>query len=230
MQDAITFSGEFSFDDNVSSCFDDMLSRSVPDYDGMRKLVYGVGSRFVNEKSTILALGSSLGRDFEQFAKDGIQVVSVDVSEPMIARQLKTYENYENVKVLLHDITRGLPDCSPDLVLCVLTLQFIPIEHRQGIIREVNKVLNPGGAFIVVEKVLGRNAFIDDVLVGEYYKGKFDRGYSKEQVYSKRNALQFKMAPLPFDSDIQMLKDNGFGIVECFWRNLNFAAFLCIKG
>ena len=40
--------------------------------------------------------------------------------------------------------------------------------------------LNDGGAFIIVEKVLGNSAKIDDLFVKEYYNLKQENGYTQE--------------------------------------------------
>ena len=63
----------------------------------------------------------------------------------------------------------------------VLTLQFTPIEYRQKIIQSIYNSLEPGGALILVEKVLGSNYALDSMMVDEYYRIKADNAYTQEQ-------------------------------------------------
>lgn len=229
MQDQIVYDGRFSFNEDVAGCFDDMLGRSIPDYERMRGLVDSVGRFFVPDSGTVVAIGSSLGRDFEGFANRGANVVSCDVSEPMVRRQAERFEPFSNVDVRLCDVTEDYPKEKADLVLSVLTLQFIPVEERQRVVANMAASLNDGGAAIVVEKLLGGKAAIEDVFTAEYYRRKGEAGYTQEQITSKRKSLAGTMAPLTEAQNRDMFARNGFSVCECFWRSVNFAAFLLMR-
>lgn len=86
-----------------------------------------------------------------------------------------------------------------------------------------------GRAAIVVEKLLGGNALIEDVFTAEYYNGKKSNGYTEEQIKTKRKALAGTMAPLTEAQNRDMFARNGFSVCECFWRSVNFAAFLLMR-
>lgn len=229
MQDQINFNKPFEFNKEVTQCFDDMLSRSIPNYEDMRNLVYKVGRNYINKDSTIIDIGSSLGRGYQLFAEQGIKVISCDISEPMIEYQKKLFGSLENVDIRLCDICKDFPEEKADIVLSVLVLQFIPIENRQRAIRNIYNSLNKGGAAIIVEKIIGSTNEIDDILVREYYDTKANNGYSKEQIDAKRSALEFKMQPLTEEANKDMLYNNGFSKVETFWRYLNFLGFIAVK-
>jgi tRNA (cmo5U34)-methyltransferase len=114
------------------------------------------------------------------------------------------------------------------VTLAVLTLQFIPIEHRQRVIAEVFRATCPGGAFIVVEKILGPDAAADKLLVDRYYEFKADNGYSEEQIREKRRSLQGVLVPLTAEGNVAMLEAEGFRVTQ-FWQHLNFAGWLAVK-
>src|SRR3954454_20352161 len=79
--------GKWTFDENVTRCFTDMLSRSIPDYDTMRKLVLDLGSSFVQPRTDILDLGCSRGDGLAPFIDRfgaGNRFVGLDESQPMI--------------------------------------------------------------------------------------------------------------------------------------------------
>jgi tRNA (cmo5U34)-methyltransferase len=108
-------------------------------------------------------------------------------------------------------------------------LQFIPIEYRQRIIQNAYDNTIDGGAFLLVEKVLGADAFSDRLLVETYYDRKGENGYSTDQITAKRRSLEGVLVPVTADWNVEMLKQAGFKHIECYWRNLNFAAWIGIK-
>ena len=114
--------------------------------------------------------------------------------------------------------------------LCILTLQFVPIEYRQRIVRDVYAHTVEGGAFILVEKVLGASADIDAEMVDQYYTLKRANGYSEEQIERKRLSLEGVLVPVTARWNEELLRGAGFGQVDCFWRWMNFAGWLAVKG
>lgn len=234
--DSIEKTGKWEFDKEVTSCFDNMLERSIPAYSDMRLLVTKLGCRFVQDKTAIVDMGCSTGEAIRPFiSKFGAhnQYKLYDVSEPMLAECSNRYKGWiENgfVSVEEFDIRNGLPPyIQASLILSVLTLQFTPIEYRQKIIQSVYDSLAPKGAFILVEKVLGYNYEIDSHLVDEYYVIKGEHAYTEEQISSKRKSLEGVLVPVTAKWNEDLLRSAGFKTVDCFYRYLNFAGWIAIK-
>lgn len=115
------------------------------------------------------------------------------------------------------------------LVQAILTLIFVPINFRQSIIRGIYEGLAPGGAFIMVEKVLGNSAEMQELLVDAYHEHKNRHGYSWEDIERKRAALEGVQVPVRHEENMAMLRSAGFRNVETFWRHLNFVGYIAIK-
>lgn len=228
-RDTIEFRRPFEFDGDVAECFDDMLARSIPDYRTMRALTDRLGARYAGRGDAVLGIGTSLGRDIDSFALRGCEVVSCESSAPMYERQRKSFESFSNVDVRLCDVTREYPAREFRLALAVLTLQFIRPEDRDLVVARTYEHLADGGAFIVVEKVLGETWELDAALSDEYYREKGANGYTSEQLESKREALAFVMQPYKASQNEAMLRSAGFRKVDCFWRHLNFAGWVAVK-
>ena len=223
--------GKWEFDENVTKVFGDMLSRSIPDYDMMRELVFKIGKNFIKEGSTIVDMGCSNGLSVESFVKAfPLNCFHLfDVSKPMLEECRKRFKDYPLVFVWDNDLREGIPTDDIDLALSILTLQFTPIEYRQNIIQDVYDKLNEGGAFILVEKVLGNSARIDNLFVKEYYDMKKDNGYTQEQIANKRKSLEGVLVPLTASFNEHLLHQVGFKYVDCFFRCLNFSGWIAIK-
>jgi tRNA (cmo5U34)-methyltransferase len=227
--------GKWAFDQNVTQCFDDMLARSIPDYAAMRRLVFDLGSRFVQDRTAIIDLGCSRGDGLAPFLdRFGAcnRYVAIDESGPMLAACRERFAGWLDngvLEVRQHDLRAGLPALMPaSLILSVLTIQFTPIELRQRIVADSFRVLRGGGAVVIVEKVLGPDAAGDRLLVDSYYDLKRANGYSSDDIDAKRVALQGVLVPQTAEANEQMLRAEGFRVVP-FWRSLNFAGWLAIK-
>ena len=236
MKDQVMPEGKWEFKQEVTDCFDEMLQRSIPAYNDMRDLVTRIGKRYVKRKTAIVDLGCSTGEAINPFIKAfgaQNQYKLYDVSEPMLEEVKKRYSGWVEaglVDAQKFDIRNGLPEhLFTSLVLSVLTLQFTPIEYRQKIIQSIYDSLEPGGALILVEKVLGADYTIDSMLVDEYYKLKAKNAYTQEQISAKRKSLEGVLVPITAKWNEEMLKDVGFRDVDCFWRYLNFAGWVAVK-
>lgn|SRR3990167_40054 len=228
--------GKWAFDADVTEAFDDMLARSIPGYLDMRRLCFDLGCKFVKDKTAIVDLGCSRGEALAPFVeKFGAfnQYVGVEVSPPMLAAARERFKGLIDCGVA-HvqelDLRTRYPSFSASLTLCVLTLQFTPIEHRQRIVKNIFKNCLPGGAVILVEKVMGSCCESDALLADLYWKFKEVNGYSKDDIERKRMSLEGVLVPVTAKWNEDLLTSAGFSQVECFWRVLNFAGWVAIKG
>ena len=226
---------QWEFNGEVTKVFQDMISRSIPGYDAMRELVFRMARNFVKEGTNVLDIGCSTGLSSEKLiATYGpkCSFVLTDVSQPMLEKcRLKYADEIQQgyVTVKFSDLREQLPVKGCSIILSCLTIQFTPIEYRQFIIENIYRSLEPGGAFIFVEKVLGNSAALDRCMVNEYYDIKRENAYTEEQIQTKRKSLEGALVPLTSDMNSRLLETAGFRKIDCFWRFLNFAAFIAVK-
>ena len=225
----------WTFDGDVTAAFDDMLARSIPQYDLMRDLCFRVANRYVKHQMGIIDLGCSRGEAMGRLVdKHGAanMFLGLEVSKPMLDAARERFKGMiraQVVEIREFDLRTGFPFFHACVIQSILTIQFIPIEHRQRILRDVYKNLVPGGAFIFVEKVLGETADIDQVLVAEYYDEKRKNGYTEEQIQRKKLSLEGVLVPVTAKWNEELLRMAGFRQIDCFWRSLNFAGWLAVK-
>jgi tRNA (cmo5U34)-methyltransferase len=227
--------GRWEFDSEVTDVFDDMLSRSIPDHDEMRRLCFELGSKFVQPKTAVVDLGCSRGAALAPFVdKFGALVrhVGVEVSAPMLEAARKRFSGYINagvVDVRDMDLRTSYPPENASVTLLILTLQFVPIEHRQRLLRSAFRRTVEGGCLILVEKVLGDTADLDELFVSTYLDHKRSRGYTEDQIARKRLSLEGVLVPVTAAWNVNLLHAAGFRQVDSFWRRLNFAGWIAIK-
>ena len=224
------------FDEQVSQCFDDMLSRSIPDYENMRELTKRVGRDFIHTVGAqIVDIGCSSGGSVLPFVnKFGgyARYYLYDASGPMVAQCRKRFKSFIDLglmEVREYDIRQGMPIQGNALVISCLTLQFIPIEYRQAVMQSIYDSLLPGGAVLLIEKVLGNDADLDRLMVKEYYDIKRSNAYTEEQIQDKRKSLEGVLVPITAKWNEDLLRSCGFPKIDCYWRYLNFAAWVAVK-
>jgi tRNA (cmo5U34)-methyltransferase len=229
--------GKWAFDDEVTRVFDDMLARSIPQYDVMRQAVFGVACGHVRPQTSIVDLGCSRGEALAPFVERfGAQnrYVGVETSPPMLEAARERFRGYLSCNVAEirdYDLRGGFPTVAPapSVVLSVLTLQFVPIEYRQALVRGAYRALTPGGCMILVEKVLGATADLDAAMTALYRELKETNGYSREEIDRKRLSLEGVLVPVTARWDEELLMAAGFRQVDCFWRWMTFAGWVAVK-
>lgn len=243
----------WEFNEDVAKKFDDMLERSIPGYGQMRELVYRLGKNFINTNNecNIIDLGASRGEASAKFIANfpKSHYYLSEISEPMLEEMRGRFADQFNVHPVHFDLRKKASEIQlaiqnptvhmmsgvnhiyrpTSLVMAILTMIFVPINFRPSILKGVHDGLASGGAFFMVEKVLGNTAAMQELLVDAYHEYKHDHGYSWEDIERKRAALEGVQVPLTHESNIDMLRAAGFRNVETFFRNLNFVGYLAIK-
>lgn len=231
----VTSERKWTFDEEIAAAWPDILSRSIPQYEDMRELTASLAAKFAQDNTWILDLGCSLGE-----ALDGIirrrgprnRYMGIDNSVPMLdaARtRLATEIEAGLVDLRTLDLRSEYPHVKSSVTLSVLTLQFIPTEYRQAIIQRVYNELLPGGAFLLVEKIIGSGERLDSAMVERYISLHLANGYSEEELRQRRRALEGISVPITGDWNAVLLRSAGFREIDTFWRWLNFSGWIAIK-
>lgn len=225
----------WEFDDEVTRVFDDMLARSIPQYEIMRRAVFDLACRHQEDHTAIVDLGCSRGGALAPFVERfgaRNQHIGAEISRPMVAAARERFAGYIGsgvVDIRCVDVSKDYPPWDACITLSVLTLMFTPIESRQRIVHNAYRWTKPGGCFIVVEKILGSSADLNQAMVELYHGMKAEQGYSLEDIERKRLSLQGVLVPVTAAWNEQMLRSAGFRQVDCFWRWMNFAGWMAIK-
>ena len=227
----------WEFDEEVTRVFDDMLERSIPQYDVMRELVTDVATAFALRNSAVVDLGCSRGEALERVVhKLGTgwqgEFVGAEISSPMLQAARGRFGDDDRVRILEWDLRNGYPPVaggSVSVTLSVLTLMFVPVNYRLQLLASAERVTLSGGALVVVDKVLGGSSRIDDVIQATYHRQKVENGYTPDDVNRKRLSLEGVLVPLTAEWNESMMRVAGFQSVDCFWGWGPFRAWLAVK-
>ncbi len=226
----------WQFDAAVAERFDEMLERSIPELETMRDVVTLAASSRLHVAPLVLDLGCARGEALARIAElpgtEGHAFVGLEVSPPMLAAARERFAGDARVDVVERDLREGLRGVAADdacVVLSVLTLMFVPTNYRLRLVGDVYDQLAPGGALVLVEKVLGDGPILDDVETANYHLRKRETGYAPDEIARKRLALEGVLVPQSAEVNRLMLRRAGFREVDEIWAWFNFRAWAAVK-
>lgn len=227
----------FQFNEQVAEVFDDMVSRSVPFYDEIHKIILDIAGRLDLDGKRIYDIGCSTGTTisildaFLKKEKDATaQFVGIDNSAPMLKKcQTKLSKKKISNVELIQGNAEDQKLAKSGMVIMNYTLQFIPVKNRLDILKRIYRSLEKGGVFIYAEKIKAENKAVNELLIDLYYDFKRRNGYSEMEIAQKREALENVLIPHTPEDQLQLLKEAGFKKAETLFRWYNFACFIGIK-
>jgi len=223
---------KFEFDEAVASVFDDMLSRSVPFYDEVKKLVISLILAEQKEGIKVLDLGSSTAKFLLALhAKKSVpmRLKGLDNSQAMLDRAEQKCQAFgADIELELADML-AYNYSEEDVIVANYTLQFIRPIQRLELIKKLYNGLNENGMFIFSEKIVFEDKVLDKQMIDIYYDYKKEQGYSEYEIAQKREALENVLIPFTIKENIQMCKDAGFSKIETVFQWANFVTFVVKK-
>ncbi len=117
-----------------------------------------------------------------------------------------------------------------DAIVSNYTMQFIRPQKRESLCKKIHNSLQKNGIFIMSEKLVCEDKWLDKRLIDIYHAFKAQNGYSKTEISKKREALENILIPFSQNENIAMLENAGFRAVEVVFRFGNFATFIALKG
>lgn len=225
----------FEFNRAVADVFDDMLNRSVPMYGEAIRRQAQMTRQFYQNGSIVYDLGCShgnLGFEILNEMKDRpLRMVGVDSSIPMIekyAGRLKAAEYGGKIDLICGRL-QDIRIVNASVVLINLTLQFLPPQMRDRLVREIWKGLLPGGVLLLTEKIIHPEAAVNHLQTSFYERFKLENGYSRLEISQKRDALDKVLIPDTLSVHESRLKSAGFSVMDVWLKWYNFASVIAIK-
>lgn len=228
--------GDFAFDQKVASVFDDMVSRSVPYYGEIQRMVAELARDFATEGTHIYDLGCATGTTMALLdraieAKD-VTLVGIDNSEEMVKKARAKLEQAGLTHpwdLQIADMHDGLRLKNASVVTMLLTLQFVRPLRRAAVAKAVYEGLNDSGCLLLVEKLTCKDTMFNRLFIQHYYDYKARNGYSEVEIAKKREALENVLIPYRLEENLTLLKEAGFRRVETFFRWYNFSGIVAVK-
>lgn len=226
---------DFRFDEAVARVFPDMIRRSVPGYQTILPMIGVITARYAQPGSRCYDLGCSLGAATiamrHGIGSEDCRIVAVDNSAAMVERCnhfIALDDAQAPVQLICDDILdTAIEDAS--VVVLNFTLQFVPLEAREGLLTRIHRGLRPGGVLILSEKIRFEESTEQGLQESLYYDFKRANGYSELEISQKRTALERVLIPETFGDHRRRLTNAGFPQVLRWYQCFNFISLLAVK-
>ena len=227
---------DFKFNQEVANVFDDMVSRSIPFYDEIHRIILDIARHHLGDNNTIIDLGCSTGTTIYLLEtllkkhKQNAHFIGIDNSQDMLNKCEEKLSKHKvrNFELLCQDLNQTeLP--KSNFVIMNYTLQFLSPSSRVTLLTKIFESLEKGSVFILTEKIKTNNKEVNNLLIDLYYDFKRRNGYSELEISQKREALENVLRPSTAEQNIELLQTAGFNKTETLFRWYNFACFIGIK-
>ena len=226
--------GLFRFDASVASVFPDMINRSVPGYATVVGMTGTLAAQHARPGSQIYDLGCSWGASLLSVARepacDRCALIGIDNSESMLEQANRHLAQFpEGSRIELHhaDVLYA-PLHNASVVIMNYTLQFIPIEEREGLLKRIREAMMPGDVLILSEKLTLPDPRLNEYLIDLHHDFKRQQGYSDLEIAQKRQALEDVLVPETREAHVARLKAVGFSRCDVWFQCLNFGSLIAI--
>lgn len=226
---------DFHFGANTAEVFEDMLDRSIPMYREVQRMIGEIAADFAVEGTNVYDLGCSNGITLETLDRairesgKSVKLVGVDYSDAMLEKARERFQSNgapAPPELRNRDLNDGCRIENASIVVLNLTLQFVRPLFRDRLLRGVRDGLAENGCVVLIEKVLGNDSLFNRLFIKYYYDMKRRNDYSDLEISQKREALENVLIPYRIDENVTLLKRNGFGSVDVFYKWYNFAGLI----
>ena len=203
--------GDFTFDRSVAGVFDDMVTRSVPFYTEMQRMIVELARDFATPGSSVYDLGCSTGTTF---------VEHDPYLDPRCASWASTTRtrcwtsaaancapraSTRELDLRCRDLNEGADIQDASVVTLVLTLQFIRPLHRNRLMADVVSRLAAAGLPDPGRESAGRGVAVQPAVHQVLLRPEAARGYSDTEIAQKREALENVLIPYKLQENRKLL-------------------------
>ena len=223
----------FTFNEEVTEVFEDMIKRSVPGYKTSLSIISHYAKNFYQDDTNCYDIGCSLGASSFAILQGAnkAKIIAIDKSEAMIEECERIFKNYKipsSLTFLNEDVMESdLQNAS--LIVVNYLIQFLSLEERDILFKKIFSALIPNGILILSEKVHYENQFENQRIINTHHFFKSANGYSDLEISRKRDSLEGILKTECEADHILRAKKVGFKKTEKILSNLNFRTFVFLK-
>jgi tRNA (cmo5U34)-methyltransferase len=231
----IAKASDFKFSSKVANVFDDMVTRSVPFYIEMQRMIGELAADHYQDNSNVYDLGCSTGTTMlvmNETVPEHVRFVGVDDSQAMLDKcraKLEQAGFTRPFSLEVGDLNADVEIKEASVVVLCLTLQFVRPIYREKLVKKIFSALKPGGALIIVEKILAEDSTWNRDFIKYYYNMKRRNHYTEMEIAQKREALENVLIPYKLSENITLLREAGFANYDVFFKWYNFSGFIAKK-
>lgn len=179
--------------DSVAAGFDSHVREQLPWYEVVTRLVAHFARSYIPQGGMVYDIGASTGNVGRALAgileSRNAKLIAIDNSPSMKPR-------YDAPGELVVANVEDYAFEPFDVAICMLSLMFVPVAKRAGLLRTLTDRLRPGGAILVVDKIEPFAGYFGSTCSRAAMSGKLESGATPEDIIKKELSLSGVQRPL----------------------------------
>lgn len=201
--------------------------RLVPGFVDLQRMTRLLLAERAGAEATILVVGAGGGLELKAFAEaePAWRLVGVDPSAEMLKLARLTLGPLAERAQLHEGYVAMAPEGPFDGACCLLTLHFVPARERLATLEEIRRRLKPGSPFVVAHHSLPdgetRNLWLQ-----RFAAFAADNGVQLDQAQGGAKAIGERLAILPPEAEVDLLRSAGFTEPQLFYAAFTFRGWV----
>ncbi|MDP4189144.1 MAG: methyltransferase domain-containing protein [Bacteroidota bacterium] len=214
----------------VASHYDQQRRSFIPCFDDYYITSTSFLANCRNNFRTILDLGAGTGLLTKYLIQHfpAASFYLMDISEQMMDIARLRFKNQDNIKYIIADYSKNMPDEKFDLIASALSIHHFNEDEKIKLYTRLYDKLEAGGYLFNLDQFNSCSDEINTMYNNFWYKQIRNSGLSDDECQSwlKRKELDKENS---IDETKSMLKSIGFSQVECVYHYMKFGVILAIK-
>jgi tRNA (cmo5U34)-methyltransferase len=180
---------------DVAEDFDRHVREQLPWYEIATRMVAHIARHYLPSNGTVIDVGAStgnIGRALSQTLEArNASLIAIEAAKEMAAKY-----NAPGQLIIESAESFKFSAKQPDVIICFLTLMFVPVAKRTWLLNEMKASLRPGGALIVFDKMVAGNGYLSTMLYRLTLIAKQEAGAAPGEIMAKDLSLAGIQRPL----------------------------------
>lgn len=214
----------------VASHYDQQRRSFIPCFDDYYITSTSFLANCRNDFRAILDLGAGTGLLTKYLTQQfpAATFYLMDISEQMMDMARSRFKNQDNIKYIIADYSKNMPDEKFDLIASALSIHHFDEDEKIKLYTRLYDKLEAGGYLLNLDQFNSGSDEINAMYNNFWYNQIRNSGLSDDECQSwlKRKELDKENT---IDQTKSMLKSIGFSRVECIYNYMKFGVILAIK-
>jgi tRNA (cmo5U34)-methyltransferase len=179
----------------VAKAFDSHVREQLPWYDLATGIVAHIARSYLPNGGVVIDVGASTGNIGRALAntiaaRNGT-IVAIDSSPDMA----KVYDAPGRL-IITDAVDFDFADRRPDLVICFLSMMFVPVAKRVELLEKIKASISIGGAVVVFDKMIPRAGYLGSVAYRLTLAAKYEAGAKPNEIIAKELSISGIQRPM----------------------------------
>jgi tRNA (cmo5U34)-methyltransferase len=216
-----------------ASYYDNWVQKALPGFDDIFATALEVMPFDLQTHVRVLDLGAGTGLFSLYTLKkySNARFVLYDLADKMLDVARERFAGYPEQFIYTVGDYRSLQTAERfDLVISSLSIHHLTDPDKRDLFGRIHELLNERGAFINVDQIKGDAPYLEELYWSQWLNKERSNGATEEEIAAsiERRKIYDKEATLT--EQVRWLKEAGFSIVDCVYKNYFIGVFLAIKG